>query len=226
MTIPSRPADVSRAQTIEDTHVHEVYDAIAKHFSSTRYGTWPVVRQFLEERTAGQIGVDIGCGNGKYLACNPDVFIVGSDRSHALIDICVHERKLECLVCDGLALPHPANRFDFAICIAVVHHYSSPERRVEALRNILALLHKGGEALIYVWALEQKTSRRGWDDGDPQDIMVPWKTQDEEGNDQVFERYYHLYKSGDLERDVLQAGGQIVRTGYDTDNWWAVMSPE
>jgi tRNA (uracil-5-)-methyltransferase TRM9 len=28
--------------------------------------------------------------------------------------------------------------------------------------------------LLYVWALEQKESRRGWDEGNQQDTMVPW----------------------------------------------------
>ena len=32
----------------------------------------------------------------------------------------------------------------------------------------------GGKCLIFVWALEQKGSRRGWDEGDEQDVMVPW----------------------------------------------------
>ena len=32
----------------------------------------------------------------------------------------------------------------------------------------------GGKALIYVWALEQKNSRRGWDENSAQDVFVPW----------------------------------------------------
>ncbi|RMZ91694.1 hypothetical protein DV736_g1050, partial [Chaetothyriales sp. CBS 134916] len=31
-----------------------------------------------------------------------------------------------------------------------------------------------GRALIFAWALEQKSSRRGWDRGDDQDVLVPW----------------------------------------------------
>ena len=36
---------------------------------------------FLRGISIGSVGLGIGCGNGKYLAVNPDVFIVGSDRS-------------------------------------------------------------------------------------------------------------------------------------------------
>ncbi len=31
-----------------------------------------------------------------------------------------------------------------------------------------------GQALLFVWALEQKSSRRGFDTGDSQDQLVPW----------------------------------------------------
>ena len=161
------------------------------------------------------------------------------------------------LVADNLALPHPSGVFDFAISIAVVHHLSTPARRIEAVKCVLDLLrrpsssHAGGQALIYVWALEQKDSRRGWDEGHEQDVMVPWvlkqkkekeakrkKKRDadvvEEARDQeekkekkpegdkTFLRYYHLYRKGELEGDIEQAGGVVLESGYEKDNWWAI----
>ena len=220
MTLDSKPA-ITTAE-IEETHVHQVYNKSADHFSSTRYAPWPVVADFVTSRPAGSVGLDIGCGNGKYLGLNPNVLILGSDRSEALADI-AYARKHEILVCDGILTPHPPSRFDFVICIAVIHHYSSQERRLAAIEHILTLLTEQGEALVYVWALEQKTSRRGWDQGDPQDIMVPWKTV-EDGKEVVYERFYHLYKQGDLETDIAAVGGKVIRNGYDKDNWWAIIS--
>lgn len=41
---------------------------------------WPVIDDFLRELSPGAIGLDIGCGNGKYLTIRDDVFIVASDR--------------------------------------------------------------------------------------------------------------------------------------------------
>jgi hypothetical protein len=41
---------------------------------------WPIVEKFLLEQADGAIGVDVGCGNGKYLAVNPRIFMLGSDR--------------------------------------------------------------------------------------------------------------------------------------------------
>jgi tRNA (uracil-5-)-methyltransferase TRM9 len=105
---------------------------------------------------------------------------------------------------------------------------------------------EGGKALIYVWALEQKDSRRGWDEGHEQDVMVPWvlkqkkekkvkqrrgekphsgeQEQEQEG-DKTFLRYYHLYKKGELEQDIGEAGGVVLESGYEKDNWWAITTP-
>jgi len=132
---------------------------------------------------------------------------------------------------------------------------------VQAVEALLETLRPDGRALIFVWALEQKDSRRGWDTGHDQDVMVPWvmklgqaKSQkgqksnvaaqsktpiDSPANDKkaqaatsgeipsgdrTFHRYYHLYKSGELEQDIVQAGGVVVESGYERDNWWAILS--
>lgn len=209
------------------------------------YKPWPIIENFLKTQTPGSVGVDIGCGNGKYLAVNPNIFIVGSDRSHNLTTIARGRKQHDAVVADALATPHRINDADFAISIAVVHHLSTPERRRDAVREILATIKPGsGKALIYVWALEQKSSRRGWDVGDEQDVMVPWvmkatqqqkpkdsssqheevSTGDAPAEDRTFHRYYHLYRKGELEADIEAAGGVILEAGYEKDNWWAIAS--
>jgi tRNA (uracil-5-)-methyltransferase TRM9 len=40
--------------------------------------------------------------------------------------------------------------------------------------------------------------------------------------DKTFHRYYHLYRQGELEEDVRAAGGVVVESGYEKDNWWAI----
>lgn len=41
---------------------------------------WPVVERFLQDQSPGAVGLDVGCGNGKYLPVNKSVYIVASDR--------------------------------------------------------------------------------------------------------------------------------------------------
>ncbi|KAJ1921911.1 tRNA methyltransferase, has a role in tRNA modification [Mycoemilia scoparia] len=159
----------------ESIYVHKVYDQIAKHFSNTRYNPWPVIKKYLEDQEPGCIGADIGCGNGKYLGVRSgDMFVIGSDRSPALVEIC-NERGFESMTADNLNLPYRDNVFDFAISIAVIHHFSTESRRVAAIKEILRTLRKGGTALIYVWALEQDGKRKF--EADHQDYLVPWVTK-------------------------------------------------
>lgn len=135
---------------------------------------------------------------------------------------------------DTLTLPHQNERFDFGISIAVIHHLSSRDRRVEAIKEIVRVLKKpyggsgAGQALLFVWALEQKNSRRGWDRGDDQDVLVPWvlKQQAFGGESKTFQRYYHLYEHGEIEKEAESAGANAVESGYDRDNWWVVIEPK
>ncbi|APA05775.1 hypothetical protein SS1G_01858 [Sclerotinia sclerotiorum 1980 UF-70] len=223
-------------ENYEEQNVHAVYEQIASHFSSTRYKAWPIVKTFLQTLPPGSIGLDIGCGNGKYLLVNPDIFIIGSDRSTNLAKIASAHQPHSAIVADTLALPHPEGKFDFAISIAVIHHLSTPPRRREAVSSILATLSpSSGKALIYVWALEQSFSRRGWDSTNPQDVMVPWVMRTgkkiaadgsvaQPASEKTFQRYYHLYRAGELEEDIRSVGGVVVESGYEKDNWWAICS--
>lgn len=216
---PSSPS----GEAYEATHVHAVYEAIAPHFSATRHKPWPFIASFLASQPAGSVGLDVGCGNGKYLPVNPTVHLFGSDRSASLVRLARTERQGEVAVADGLALPYRRAAADFAICIAVIHHMSTRDRRRESIAALLECVRPvDGKVLIYVWALEQSSSRRGWDEGSAQDTLVPWVMRAKGTPDQTFQRYYHLYRQGELEDDVLAVGGTVVESGYEKDNWWVI----
>ncbi|KAM0516772.1 hypothetical protein ACHAPE_005406 [Trichoderma viride] len=214
------------AEAYEATHVHSVYNAIAPHFSSTRHKPWPLISSFLTAQPPGATGLDVGCGNGKYLPVNPTLHIFGSDRSENLVRLARSERSGEVVVADALSLPYRERSVDFVICVAVIHHLSTAERRREAIAALLRCVRAGGKVLIYAWALEQGTSRRGWDEGSEQDTLVPWVMRSKGKPDATYERYYHLYRKGELEEDVEAAGGVVLESGYEKDNWWVICSSE
>ncbi|KAI1745337.1 uracil-5--methyltransferase TRM9 [Xylaria scruposa] len=238
-----RDAAAQSPEAYEDEHVHSVYESIAGHFSSTRYKPWPFIASFLRERVSpGSVGLDVGCGNGKYLGVREgsDVHIVGSDRSPSLVRI-ARGRGFDVAVADGLALPFRPGCADFVLCIAVIHHMSTRDRRVDALRRLLECTRRdGGQVLVYVWALEQSSSRRGWDVNSEQDQLVPWvmkanQNKKDKGSggdggegggggdvDTTYERFYHLYREGELEEDMRAAGGRVIESGYERDNWWVI----
>ena len=72
----------SIADDIERTHVFEVYDKIASHFSDTRHKPWPNVDSFIRSLSPGSILIDVGCGNGKYLGLTPSVYTVRKYKIH------------------------------------------------------------------------------------------------------------------------------------------------
>ncbi|KFP73519.1 PREDICTED: alkylated DNA repair protein alkB homolog 8-like, partial [Apaloderma vittatum] len=152
---PSFPHNERDASELEQEYVHKVYEEIATHFSSTRHRPWPRVVEFLRSLPKGSIVADVGCGNGKYLGINEDLYMVGCDRSKNLVDIC-GEKNFQAFVCDALSVPMRSGSCDACISIAVIHHFSTAERRLAAIRELARLLRPGGTALIYVWAMEQE----------------------------------------------------------------------
>ncbi|XP_051934526.1 probable tRNA methyltransferase 9B [Hippocampus zosterae] len=156
------------ASRLEREHVHGVYDKIAPYFNDSRYKAWPKVRQFLLDQPPGSIVADVGCGNGKYLGVNEEAFKLGCDVCRPLVDV-AGSRGHEVQMCDGLRLPYRDGCFDAVLSIAVIHHLSTKERRIRAIREMARTLRAGGRVMIYVWAMEQK--RRKFE---KQDIFVPW----------------------------------------------------
>lgn len=146
---------VKSTPEIEKKYVHNVYDAIAPHFSSTRFAKWPKVASFLSSLPSGSLVLDAGCGNGKYLGLNHDCFFIGCDISPPLIKICA-DRGHEVLVADAVNLPYRTDFGDAAISIAVLHHLSTDNRRRKAIEELVRVVKRGGFVLITVWAVEQE----------------------------------------------------------------------
>lgn len=54
----------------------KVYEEISNHFSETRHKQWPNVAKFLENLEEGTLLLDVGCGNGKYLCGDQNIYKV------------------------------------------------------------------------------------------------------------------------------------------------------
>ena len=84
---------------------------------------------------------------------------MGCDRSSNLCSIC-SDRGFNVFVSDCLSVPVRTACVDVAISIAVIHHMSTQERRLAALKELVRVLRPGGRALVYVWAKEQKLDNK------------------------------------------------------------------
>lgn len=113
---------------------------------------------------------------------------------------------------------------------------------------MIRVMRVGATGLIFVWAFEENKSVRRHKltvlDGNEQDVLVPWsmnefkgqelesksnkgepeskriKKDKDYGDGGSYQRYYHLFKKGELDELVKEAGGTILDSGYDRDNWY------
>ncbi|XP_003373085.1 methyltransferase domain protein [Trichinella spiralis] len=138
---------VTDLNSVENVYVHQVYEQIADHFDQTRHSLWPGVKRFIESISNGSLLLDVGCGNGKYLLCKKDIVNVGCDRAFALCSIC-RSKGFNIFQADCCDLPVLDDMFDAALSIS--------NRRRRAVEEIVRILRPGGQALIYVWAMEQR----------------------------------------------------------------------
>ena len=203
--------------SIEDKYVKNVYDKIAHNFSHTRYRPWTCVEEFLGNVPKNTIIGDIGCGNGKNMIYRKDCHNYGCDFSKELVKICIG-RNLNVINGDILDIPYKDNMFDYTICIAVIHHLSTIEKRQKAIKELLRVTKDGGEVLILVWALEQ-----------PPDSRRFFKTQEnyvnfcDKSGEILGSRYYYVFKKDELYNLVSLVlkdykDYKIVKTFYEKGN--------
>ena len=162
---------------IEEEHVFKVYDSIALHWHHTRGKRkvhWHRVKAFIETIEAGSLMADIGSGDGKYFGLSPAVYSLGCDRSMKLLEVS-RDVRYETFCCDAVKLPLRSDVFDAVLCIAVLHHIATIDRRVSVIRELLRICRLGGRVMLQAWALEQEVhSKKKFEE---QDVLVPWKLQ-------------------------------------------------
>jgi alkylated DNA repair protein alkB family protein 8 len=188
----------------ERDHVHAVYDAIATQWHHTRGKRgvlWPGATQFLKNLPVGSVVADVGCGDGKYFPAiwEAGSFVIGTDISRPLLetafkgdaqafvnenvaDACKVSTQRQALqarpavaVADCMSVPFQTNSCDAAICIAVMHHLSTLDRRIRCIEELVRIVKPGGRINVQAWAMEQSDdSRRRFA---ATDVFVPFNAQ-------------------------------------------------
>jgi SAM-dependent methyltransferase len=215
------------APLLETEFVQATYNSISRQFDGSRFCMWPEIVRFLDSLAVGSLIADIGCGNGKYLDyCARDCAVVACDTSPELLKI-ARERRTGCLsfsLGNMLAIPYRTGLFDAVINVAVLHHISTMERRVAAVRELIRIVHPGGKICISVWADEQ-VKKTKWQlcntNNSNTDYMIPFDKR----NGEVIMRYYHLFTEDDF-RTVLSEcvdEAQLESFVFDKDNWIAIL---
>tara|TARA_A100001015_G_scaffold261545_1_gene307126 strand:- start:21 stop:650 length:630 start_codon:yes stop_codon:yes gene_type:complete len=199
----------------EETFVKNIYSNIAEHFDKTRYHTWPKIQHFINSLNTNSKIYDIGCGNGRNMNLRDDCDFIGCDNNQELLSQ-AKNKKLECFYGDNLDLPFEDECADAVISIAVIHHFSTKERRIKALSEIFRILKKGGYILIYVWAYEQDKFKNY-----EKNAMVEWNNQK---NNEILKRYYYLFSRYELD-DLVKSNFdniEILETGEQCFNYYLI----
>jgi SAM-dependent methyltransferase len=206
-----------KIMSIEDIYVKDVYNSIANEFSDTRYRPWTCVESFLDNLEKDEIIGDIGCGNGKNMLYRKDLINYGCDFSKELVKICL-KQNLNVIEGDILNIPYKDNSFDYTLCIAVIHHLSTIDKRIKSINELIRVTKPGGKILILVWALEQESnSKRKFT---KQENYVDWKNKSKQ---LLGKRYYYVFKKNELENLVSSINIKIVESFYEKGNHGVIL---
>ena len=135
--------------------------------------------------------------------------VKGIDFSDSLLKIC-KSKDLDVLSSDIRSLPFENNTFDNTISIAVIHHLSTNEDRIKAIKELLRVTKKGGKILITVWAIEQEEhSRRTFKLGDN---IVSFEDSS---------RYYHIFNEESFLNLIKDF--QVEKYFWEKGNWNAIL---
>lgn len=185
----------------------KTYEQIAEDFSASRSQAWPEFELFSKSIPSGSSVLDLGCGNGRFLAYllqqKKNIDYTGVDFSPALLKLArLSYPKQEFLEQDMTEL-HLDRLFDRIVCCAAFHHIPTRKLRLKTLKKISAHLKDDGLLLLSVWNLWKlrylSAHIKAWF---TRDLFIPF------GKEKVL-RYYHAFFPWELKRLLRQAGFQM-----------------
>uniref|UniRef100_A0A6C0F8F6 Methyltransferase type 11 domain-containing protein n=1 Tax=viral metagenome TaxID=1070528 RepID=A0A6C0F8F6_9ZZZZ len=189
--------------------LRKVYNAIAIHFSATRYKTWPCVDYFFQKYVAKNSYIlDAGCGNGKNI--NTKHLFECCDISEEFLKIVNEKYSTGLTQCQLQNLPYRKSCFDHIICVAVLHHLKTPQLRVNILNNMIDCLQPGGYLLLTNWAFENNKY------SSTQDCFIPFKNKQ---GQILANRYYHLFQKNELISLFSYTSFKIIEFYNEYNNW-------
>ena len=198
---------------LEKESVYDTYQKIAEHFSNTRHYVWPYTKKYIEAIPINSKVADIGCGNGRNMF-RKDLEWSGMDFCDKFVELCIRNNK-NVIWGNILNIPFNENEFDNTICIAVIHHLSTEERRKQSIQELIRITKPNGKILIQVWGFNPEKY-------DTQEAMVEWNLQKKYNGEKKnikINRYYHLYKENELKNQIPLDKVKILREENEYNNW-------
>ncbi|KAI5150515.1 tRNA (uracil-5-)-methyltransferase TRM9 [Enteropsectra breve] len=204
--------------SFEQEFVHKFYSEKSKVFSDSRVKAWPFIVKFIEKHNKnGSVILDSGCGNGRqFIAPN----IIGLDYSPSLLMAARGKPNIGLVRGTVLSLPFRSKCFDIVLSIAVVHHLSTEERRMQCMDEMHRVLKDDGRCLLYAWHVDsskKKKFSKMESSGESSEYLVSWRGE----NDAL--RYYHLYTEEMLRSLCEKTGFVVEEIGIEQESVYAVI---
>ena len=154
MTAPrSSTENVAHFDAIADAYDVQIPEA-RRHALLTR--KTEMMREVLTRLGAGRRGLDVGCGQGAYVARMRELGfdVAGIDSSPGQVALAARKVTAsggDSLVATGSVLEIPAAdaTYDFAYVINVLHHLSSVDEQRRAFKEIFRVLRPGGVLFVH-----------------------------------------------------------------------------
>lgn len=200
--------------TLEQTYVHNTYQVIAEQFSHTRAYLWKSVKEFIDSLPANSILVEAGSGNGKNMKYRKDIVNISFDLCSKFCEM-TQKDNIDSLIANNLTIPIKSNSVDNVLSIAVIHHLSTYERRLQCLKELVRILKPNGKLLIQVWAFEQSVKSKI--QFTKQENLIEFKNPQQTMKEY---RYYYVFKKNELDNMVNSIQDiKIVKSFWEVGNW-------
>ena len=152
-----------------------------------------------------------------------DCIYIGLDTCENLMKQAKPYQNCSYIVGNCIDLPFESNSFIMLCLLLLFIIYQQNHVDYKQLRN-KSNFKKDGEALIYVWAYEQPR----FENETSQDVNVNWMLQkkysEKKEHDEIFYRYYHLFKKNELETLISHITTlEIIETGNQYNNWYCIV---
>lgn len=187
--------------SLEKEYVVDFYNTVYEQFNGTRWKAWPEIENFLSQYDSNDVGLEIGCGNGKNM--HKRLNIIGIDSSIEMCKLARERTGHEVINADATSLPFVNESFDYIISIAVIHHISTIDRRQLFLSEIARVLRTNGKCMISTWIPPEKKK--------VENELVTWTFRHnwtKSGKDEIVHRYIHTFEQDELE-DLIQNNGSF-----------------
>lgn len=207
--------------------VHQDYNIIADKFRETRKKiTWIDLQPFLKIIKPKSAVLDVGCGTGRIYGKLKDKKIdyLGIDYVDRFLTQAKQDypkaKFLSCDISQTKDWRKIKKKYDVILCVAVLHHFPTPQNQQFVLNQMKKRLKKDGFLILTVWNLWRKKFNRLhfkqlfwkiWQGFKFKWLLVPFKISDGKKTITQVNRFMYCFTNQELLNLMEKSGFKIIK---------------